>query len=288
MGRDGRVRRRRVGRAGAPSHPGARRRAVITSSGRHANAGGPGGSGRRAGRPSWSTRSTPPRSGPPWSTRTRGRRPSLTDLALPPGVPLDDTRLLGQRAPARGGHRDLLEAAAAAGARRVVVQSIGWLYAPGPEPHDEADPLLPIDGRPTRRAVHELERRRSPIRASRALSCASDGSGDRTPGTRSARSRPSSMSTTPRQPRSSAWSVAPRACITSRRTAARLSERAKRELGWTAAERCRRALDRPGQAATAQVSCTAGRLNGRRARPSAASPAAGRHHPRLCRASGAR
>ncbi len=83
----------------------------------------------------------------------------LTDLALPPGVPLDDTRLLANARLREVGTANLLEAAAAAGARRVVVQSIGWLYAPGPEPHDEADPLLPIDGRPTRRAVHELERR---------------------------------------------------------------------------------------------------------------------------------
>jgi nucleoside-diphosphate-sugar epimerase len=83
----------------------------------------------------------------------------LTDLAVPPGVPLDDTRLLANAHLREQGTANLLEAAAAAGARRVVVQSIGWLYAPGPEPHDEDDPLLPIDGLPTRRAVVELERR---------------------------------------------------------------------------------------------------------------------------------
>jgi nucleoside-diphosphate-sugar epimerase len=83
----------------------------------------------------------------------------LTDLALPPGVPLDDTRLAANARLREVGTVNLLEAAAVAGARRVVVQSIGWLYAPGPEPHDESDPLLPVDGKPTRRAVHELERR---------------------------------------------------------------------------------------------------------------------------------
>jgi len=83
----------------------------------------------------------------------------LTDLALSPGVPLDDTRLLANARLREVGTLNLLEAAAAAGAKRVVVQSIGWLYAPGPEPHDESDPLLPVDGKPTRRAVHELERR---------------------------------------------------------------------------------------------------------------------------------
>ena len=39
------------------------------------------------------------------------------------------------------GTRNLLTAAAAAGARRVVAQSIAWAYAPGPEPHRESDPL---------------------------------------------------------------------------------------------------------------------------------------------------
>ena len=39
------------------------------------------------------------------------------------------------------GTRNLLTAAAAAGARRVVAQSIAWAYAPGPEPHRENDAL---------------------------------------------------------------------------------------------------------------------------------------------------
>ena len=39
------------------------------------------------------------------------------------------------------GTRNLVEAAIAAGARRLVAQSIAWMYAPGPEPHGEDDPL---------------------------------------------------------------------------------------------------------------------------------------------------
>jgi nucleoside-diphosphate-sugar epimerase len=39
------------------------------------------------------------------------------------------------------GTRNLVEAAIAAGARRLIAQSIAWMYAPGPEPHSEADPL---------------------------------------------------------------------------------------------------------------------------------------------------
>jgi len=41
------------------------------------------------------------------------------------------------------GTRNLIAAARAAGVRRVVAQSIVWVYKPGPEPHDEADPIDP-------------------------------------------------------------------------------------------------------------------------------------------------
>jgi nucleoside-diphosphate-sugar epimerase len=44
------------------------------------------------------------------------------------------------------GTRNLVAAARAAGARRMVAQSIAWVYAPGPEPHDEADPLNVQEG----------------------------------------------------------------------------------------------------------------------------------------------
>jgi nucleoside-diphosphate-sugar epimerase len=39
------------------------------------------------------------------------------------------------------GTRNLVDAAHATGVRRLVAQSIVWVYAPGPEPHTESDPL---------------------------------------------------------------------------------------------------------------------------------------------------
>ncbi len=41
----------------------------------------------------------------------------------------------------REGTQHLVSAALAAGVRRMIAQSIAWIYAPGPEPHDEDDPL---------------------------------------------------------------------------------------------------------------------------------------------------
>ena len=65
----------------------------------------------------------------------------LTDL--PPG--LDPSRMqaaLPRNARIRDeGTRNLVQAAIAAGARRFLAQSIAWVYAPGPEPHAEQDPL---------------------------------------------------------------------------------------------------------------------------------------------------
>ena len=65
----------------------------------------------------------------------------LTDL--PPG--LDPTRMEeGTRRNARmrsEGTRNLVAAAIESSVRRLVVQSIAWMYAPGPEPHSEGDPL---------------------------------------------------------------------------------------------------------------------------------------------------
>jgi nucleoside-diphosphate-sugar epimerase len=65
----------------------------------------------------------------------------LTDL--PPG--LDPGRMaeaLVRNARIRSeGTRNLVAAALGAGARRLVSQSIAWVYAPGGEPHSEADPL---------------------------------------------------------------------------------------------------------------------------------------------------
>jgi len=39
------------------------------------------------------------------------------------------------------GTRNLVEAAKAAGVKRLIAQSIAWVYAPGSEPHAETDPL---------------------------------------------------------------------------------------------------------------------------------------------------
>ena len=39
------------------------------------------------------------------------------------------------------GTHNLMRAARSAGVRRVIAQSLAWMYAPGPEPHREEDPL---------------------------------------------------------------------------------------------------------------------------------------------------
>ncbi|HEX5327166.1 MAG TPA: NAD(P)-dependent oxidoreductase [Acetobacteraceae bacterium] len=83
---------------------------------------------------------------PTLSRKMAGIRPEivihqLTDL--PPG--LDPTRMAD--ATARNarirdeGTRNLVSAAVAAGVRQLIAQSIAWVYAPGPEPHVEDDPL---------------------------------------------------------------------------------------------------------------------------------------------------
>jgi nucleoside-diphosphate-sugar epimerase len=76
----------------------------------------------------------------------------LTDL--PPG--LDPAQMeLGRARNARireEGTRNLVTAAAASGARRVIAQSIAFAYAPGPTPYGESAPLDP-----SARAVASLE-----------------------------------------------------------------------------------------------------------------------------------
>jgi nucleoside-diphosphate-sugar epimerase len=59
------------------------------------------------------------------------------------------------------GTRNLVDAALASGARRMVAQSGAWLYADGPTPHRESDPLLDPGLHPDRPAlpgIVELER----------------------------------------------------------------------------------------------------------------------------------
>lgn len=41
----------------------------------------------------------------------------------------------------RDGTQHLVDAAVAAGSKRIIAQSIAWAYAPGPGPHPESDPL---------------------------------------------------------------------------------------------------------------------------------------------------
>ena len=73
----------------------------------------------------------------------------LTDL--PPG--LDPSQMAeGTKRNARmrsEGTQNLVSATLASGARRLIAQSIAWMYAPGPQPHSEEDPL-DIDSRGTR------------------------------------------------------------------------------------------------------------------------------------------
>ncbi|MEV8515414.1 NAD(P)-dependent oxidoreductase [Dactylosporangium sp. NPDC051484] len=76
----------------------------------------------------------------------------LTDLAG--GNPADNARIR------REGTRNLVDAAKAAGVRRLVVQSIAWAYAPGDTPATEDTPLdLAADGprATTVGGVHALE-----------------------------------------------------------------------------------------------------------------------------------
>jgi nucleoside-diphosphate-sugar epimerase len=59
------------------------------------------------------------------------------------------------------GTRNLVVAAQAAGARRLIAQSIAFAYAPGPEPHAKTDPIASPDGDTpasiTARGVRSLE-----------------------------------------------------------------------------------------------------------------------------------
>ncbi len=85
----------------------------------------------------------------------------VTDLALAPGETLTDERLERNAHVREVGSRNMVAATAAVGARRLITQSIAWLYLPGPEPHIEAEPIVPTPPAPvprTRQAVIDLER----------------------------------------------------------------------------------------------------------------------------------
>ena len=66
--------------------------------------------------------------------------PKILDKARPPGGFSGNTRLRIE------GTANLVAAAQAAGARRLIAQSIAFAYAPGPEPHAETDPLASPEG----------------------------------------------------------------------------------------------------------------------------------------------
>ena len=65
----------------------------------------------------------------------------LTDLPKNLVGPLPGKTLKANVRLREEGTRNLAAAAVAVGARRFISQSLGWLYAPGPEPHRENDPL---------------------------------------------------------------------------------------------------------------------------------------------------
>lgn len=65
----------------------------------------------------------------------------LTDLGKVASGPIPEDVLRANARLREEGTRNLVGAALAAGARRFIAQSIAWMYAPGPEPHPEEDPL---------------------------------------------------------------------------------------------------------------------------------------------------
>jgi nucleoside-diphosphate-sugar epimerase len=65
----------------------------------------------------------------------------LTDLPKQMTGPLSAGVLEANAHLREEGSGNLIEAARAAGARRIIAQSLAWLYAPGQKPHVEDDPL---------------------------------------------------------------------------------------------------------------------------------------------------
>jgi len=66
----------------------------------------------------------------------------LTELSrAASGAALSEEILEANARVRKEGTRNLVDAAIASGARRFIAQSIAWMYAKGPEPHGENDPL---------------------------------------------------------------------------------------------------------------------------------------------------
>ncbi len=84
----------------------------------------------------------------------------LTSLRTAPGQHIGSRELARTARIRTEGTANLLAAAIGAGTSRMVAQSVAWLYAPGPQPHGEHDPLFDADpdGSPTLAGVRELER----------------------------------------------------------------------------------------------------------------------------------
>jgi nucleoside-diphosphate-sugar epimerase len=84
----------------------------------------------------------------------------LTDLAFAPDTPQYQEGLARNARLRVEGTRNLVAAALAGGVRRVVAQSIAFIYAPGPGARVEDDPLKPAEGAAavTVSAVETLER----------------------------------------------------------------------------------------------------------------------------------
>ena len=85
----------------------------------------------------------------------------LTDLPQVLGPTLDVDALARNARLRIEGTANLLAVANAAGVRRFIAQSIAFIYADGPEPHDESDPLVSGEGDApnavTARGVRALE-----------------------------------------------------------------------------------------------------------------------------------
>ena len=84
----------------------------------------------------------------------------LTDLAFAPGSARYEEGLARNARLRIEGTRNLAVAARTAGVRRLIAQSIAFVYAPGPGPRVESDPLLAAEGAAARtvEAVAALER----------------------------------------------------------------------------------------------------------------------------------
>lgn len=70
----------------------------------------------------------------------------LTDLAFAPGAPQYQEGLVRNARLRIEGTHNLVAASLAAGVRRVIAQSIAFIYAPGPGARGEDDPLMPAEG----------------------------------------------------------------------------------------------------------------------------------------------